>query len=1189
MSSRLPSAVGAASARWLYSAHFLADRLPEWGEFRDLDAARIHADLLALWNAERAILLAGANEGQTEERFIRPVLRILGHAFTLFAEIPGAGKTPDYFLYENDSVREAAETAGAAAKIERALAVADAKRFDRPLDRRTSEGDAVAQIRDYILLSRRPYGILTNGRIWRLYARDSLLVERATHEIDLVRLLEEGEPKDIRYFVAFFGAAALAPGPDGRTFLERALDDSALHAVEISGALERAVFAAVPPIAAGLLGDEPSTRESLDKAFANSLVFLYRVLFCLFAEARSLLPVENPDYRRYSIAAHRIEVASLLDEARPLSTTSDALYAELGALFRLIERGDPGLGVTEYDGGLFEEAAHPWLAGRAVPDAALAPALDGIYRVGSELVDYRDLSVRALGTVYERLLAWELREEGTELVLAESPRRHETGSYFTPEPVVDAIVERTLDPLVQRRSADVIARGLEGEAALDALLDLRVLDPAMGSGHFLVGAAEFLAQAIATDPSYEGDLSLDDLRRLVAERCLYGVDLNPLAVELARLSLWLVTARRGEPLSFLGNLRVGDSLVGADNETLLDPMTGLLEAHIAASAGELLRQVTEIQHRATHTAADAREKRRLAGRAEVLRDAVGTFAEAAIQRFQPPPRADRRRLHWPLEFPEVFVDDRGEPRADAGFDAVIGNPPYIRVQELGRDFADYCRARFATATGSFDAYLVFLERGLALLRPDGRLGFIVPNKLFKLDFGSRLRARFADQELVEEVVDFGVSQLFAGATNYTCILVLDRGGVPELAYRRLRGTRSEVLAELTAGGGAVPAQRFRTASLGTAPWVLVPPEEAAVIAVAGTDSERLGDVTTQIFQGLITSADDVYILEDRGRRGGLHVVYSRASECELELEPDLLHPLASGSDVEPYAFLPLRSLLLFPYKRDGASTRLLTAAELGALERTATYLREHEQRLRARERARMDNDAWYAFGRTQSLGHHDLPKLGVAATVQRLEVAGDLDGGVYFHNVRVNGILGRDGGPSLSSLLVLLNSKLLDWIFRRGSVDHANDYFAANKQFIEGLPIRLPAGNAARDLGLLGMRLHADSASLTSERRGFLDWLEETLGASQRGLPGLRVLQRYETLTSEEVVARLARGRTQLAVDPRERDVRNLIEREHRSSVERLLPLAQRLEEGRTEADERVFELYRIPATMRALVDAEYE
>ncbi len=1181
----LPPGVGSPTARWLFSDHFLSRRVPEWPEWTALDVRALHTDLRALWAAERATL-AGANEGQTEERFIRPVLRLLGHAYTLFPELPGAGKTPDYLFYESEAEREAADAAGGLARVERSLAVGDAKRFDLALDRRSADGDPVAQIRDYVLISGRPFGVLTNGSVWRLYARDTGLVERACHEVDLVTLLEEGSADDLRYFTAFFGAQAFRPVLDGRSFLDRALADSAMHAVEVSSALQHAVFAAVPAVATGLLGDDARTREALDTAFANALVFLYRLLFCLFAESRALLPIDNPDYRRYSAAHHRREVVRLIGEGRHLSHTSDSLFADLRALFRTIDRGDPGLGVTEYDGGLFDPEGHPWLEGRSVPDATLAPALDGIYRVGGELVDYRNLSVRTLGSVYEQLLAWELVESEGNLVLVESPRRHELGAYFTPEPIVDAIVSRTLDPVVSRLSTMAREQELTGEAALNVLLDVRVLDPAMGSGHFLVGAVEFLTQSIATDPSYGGELSLADLRRLVAERCLYGVDLNPLAVELARLSLWLVTAREGEPLTFLGNLRVGDSLVGADNETLLDPLTGLLESHLALAANELLRQVSELQRRATHTGADAREKRRLAAQIEGLRLPLEVFAARSLERFRPP--AGRPLFHWPLEFPEVFVDERGEPREGGGFDAVIGNPPYIRVQEIGREMADYCRTRFACASGAFDAYLVFLERGLGLLAPDGRLGFIVPNKVFKLDFAGKLRELFAQRELVDEVIDFGASQLFAGATNYTCILVLDAAGVEELAYRRLTGAREHVFEGLSSAG-SIPAERFVTRDFGRDPWVLVPPEEATVLRSAADGAESLDEVTRQIFQGLITSADDVYVLDDRGWRGDRRLVWSRASGRELELEPDLLHPLASGVDVERYAFRPLGSLLLFPYRREGEHMRLLHEDELAALELTNGYLQEHVELLRGREAGAMDRAGWYAFSRTQSLGLHDLPKLGVAATVQRLEIAADLEGAVYFRNVRVNGILGREDGLPLTTLLLLLNARLLDWIFRRTAAEHANNYFAANKQFIAGLPIRVPEGSAAATFARLGGRLHELSRATANERSGFLDWLASSLGTRRTALPTLRQLERFDTLTGDELVSLLARGRTRLGFDPRERSLSELIRREQRASAERLGPISAELAAAEREADEMVFELYRLPEEQRRLVETEYE
>jgi hypothetical protein len=1181
----LPLGVGSApTARWLFSDHFLAKRLPNWPEWAALDVRGLHSALQALWAREQATLV-GANEGQTEERLIRPVLQLLGHAYTLFPDLPGAGKRPDYLFYESESEREAADAAGGVARVQRALAVGDAKRFDLPLDRRSAEGDPVAQIRDYILISGRRFGILTNGRLWRLYARDTGLVERACHEVDMAKLLEEGDVEDLKYFAAFFGASAFRPGIDGRSFLERTLADSALHAVEVSGALQQAVFAAVPSIASGLLGDEKPTRESLDTAFANALIFLYRLLFCLFAEARGLLPVENPDYRRYSAGHHRIEVARLIDEGRRLSETSDNLYGELRALFRAIDRGDPGLGVTEYDGGLFDPDAHPWLEGRSVPDATLASALVGIYRAGGELVDYRNLSVRTLGSVYEQLLAWELIERDGEIVLVESSRRHELGAYFTPEPVVDAIVSRTLDPLTSRLSARVREQGLTGEATLDALLDLRVLDPAMGSGHFLVGAVEFIAQAIATDPSYEGDLSLAELRRLVAERCLYGVDLNPLAVELSRLSLWLLTAREGEALTFLGNLRVGDSLVGADNETLLDSMTGLLEAHLAEASSELLRQAGELQRLATHTAADARDKRRLAEQIDGLRLPLEVFAAQSLERFRPP--VGRPFFHWTLEFPEVFVDERGEPREGGGFDAVVGNPPYIRVQEIGRELADYCRARFASAHGSFDAYVVFLERGLGLLAPHGRLGFIVPNKLFKLDFAQKFRERLSQRQLVDEVIDFGASQLFAGATNYTCILVLDAGGIEQLSYRRLIGTREHVLEGLSSAG-SIPAERFETRGLGRKPWSLVPRTEAALLRAAADGSERLDDVTRQIFQGLVTSADDVYVLEDRGWRGNRRLVWSRASGRELELEPDLLHPLASGADVNRYAFRPLESLLLFPYcAAADKRMRLLTEHELTELELTNAYLHEHEERLRARERRRMDHNEWYAYVYPKSLGLHDRPKLGVPRLCERLRVALDEGGAIYLDNVDVNGVLLDGSAPW--SLLVELNSRLLDWVFRRMSVPFQNEYWSANKQFIAGLPIRLPEGSDAAAFEQLGKRLHELSRTAAVERAGFLDWLASSLGTRRAKLPRLKQLERFETLSGDELIALLARGRARLKADPRERSLSELIRREHRAAVERFVPISTELAGAEREADERVFDLYRLPLDQRRLVETEYE
>ncbi len=129
----LPLGVRTSSARWLFSSHFLTQRLTEWDEWSALEVGSTRDELLALWERERGGMV-GANEGQTEERFIRPVLRLLGQAYTLFPEIPGAGKTPDYLFYPDNAERAAADAAGGWPRVERASAVGDAKRFDLALD-----------------------------------------------------------------------------------------------------------------------------------------------------------------------------------------------------------------------------------------------------------------------------------------------------------------------------------------------------------------------------------------------------------------------------------------------------------------------------------------------------------------------------------------------------------------------------------------------------------------------------------------------------------------------------------------------------------------------------------------------------------------------------------------------------------------------------------------------------------------------------------------------------------------------------------------------------------------------------------------------------------------------------------------------------------------------------------------------
>jgi len=1094
---QLRLAVGATQNRNLFPVHFLEDRLPEWPAYADFDASELLADVGEVWEREREReLLPSFNEDQTEDRFIRPILTALGFSYTTRPDLSVAGRRrePDYALFLSKEARSDGERVGGAARYSNAVAVVEAKRFDRPLDRRRATGvlseDPVAQIIHYVSTTRVPFGILTNGRFWRLYAEKGDLVEGAYYEVDLIALLEAGDSRELRKFAAFFSASAFRPDDTGSSFLDRALEESRANALEVGDALQRQVFTAMPGIALGLLGNDRPTPETLKEAFEHTLVFLYRLLFCLHAEARGLLPVDSPHYFEYSVRKQRQDLADAIDQDRKFGHASARLYNDLEALFTLVSGGDEGLGVNEYNGGLFSPGAHPWLMGRVVPDDLLAPALDGLYRLHGQMIDYRDLSVRHLGTIYERLLAYELVPRGSHLELEQAEGRKDSGSYFTPEPIVDLIVERTLEPLLECRSAEIEADGLTGDDALGSFLELRVLDPAMGSGHFLVSAAAYIAQFIATDPSYRGNLEWKEIQRLVAERCLYGVDLNPMAVELARLALWLSTVNGDEPLTFLRNLRAGNSLVGADVDDLLASEVTLFAERLARDAEALLAKTAEIAETRTATGRAVHEKERVAAAADALRHPLDDFADEAIA----PHFSDLEHMfHWELEFPEVFLSTEGALRSDRGFDAVVGNPPYIRIQKLDKELAKWCKERFHTAFGSFDAYLVFIERVVGLLGPGGRLGFIVPNKFLKLESGKKLRGCLAEGQLTEEIVDFGDAQLFDGATNYTCVLTLDYSGHDALTYRKVQGAKDGIptLREIE---GATK-ETFSVDELTEDPWVLVAGEERKLLDMLKAQSETLEEVTKQIFQGLITGADPIFIVEDRGQSVNGHLVYSHAAEGEMLLEPELLHPFASGSEVERYAFKGLGNILLFPYLRTSNGMQLLSEADLDEYPLTAAYLRANEAVLRARDGGKLDNDQWYAFARKQNLGLHDMPKLGVAATVPRLEVAADMNGGIYFHNVRVNGILPREGGPGMCSLLSLLNSKLLDWVFKLGAAEHANGHFAANKQFIAPLPVRQMKVEDERFLDALGRRLYDSTMTLLQERDGFSLWLADLVGA----------------------------------------------------------------------------------------------
>ena len=577
------------------------------------------------------------NESVTEQEIIRPLLGLLGWKDYLPQQgTQGHGEVPDYLLFKDTSAKEqAAASLLTTERYRHALGIVECKRWGLSLDQRNPETRRTpsGQLLNYLTTADIEsdgcvrWGILTNGRVWRLYDHRSRPRLNRYFEVDLQEVLEIDNAAALRLFYLLFRRSSFTPQQGAiSSFLEQALAEGRSYEERVATSLSAVVFKQVFPELVSALDHPPG--HDLQEVRQAALTLLYRFLFVMYAEDRGLLPVNNAQYAAYGLRKPlRQEIAVKIAGGTSLSERAANYYEHFKSLSQLIDKGDRSIGLPPYNGGLFDDEQNPLLLQARIPDAALAPVIHSLSHLdtgdGVHYVNYRDMSVQQLGSIYERLLEYEpVRQESGDIAIRpNATARRDSGSYYTDQGLVDLIVERTLKPLVEERKAAFDQKVSEFENNRDSLseharelalydydpswtiLGLDVLDPAMGSGHFLVSAVDFLThwivemmeyvpavtdrlgvqhqstmlglirktrqdilrQAQAENWQLEEDLLTDQtlIRREVLKRCIYGVDKNPLTVELAKVSLWLHSFTVGAPLSFLDHhLRCGDSLLG---------------------------------------------------------------------------------------------------------------------------------------------------------------------------------------------------------------------------------------------------------------------------------------------------------------------------------------------------------------------------------------------------------------------------------------------------------------------------------------------------------------------------------------------------------------------------------------------------------------------------------------------------
>jgi len=914
------------------------------------DARQRIAELLAKYQALTPAQVKGYHEANTKSAFIEPLFNALG--WNVFDT--------------NEVVREEKASGG---RVDYAFKIGGVSRFyveAKPLRDDLNDPEWVKQALTYAYNKGVSWAVLTNLRSFQVFN-----AHWDVRDLARARALNLGCDDYLSDFEKLWLFSREGVEADA---LDR---EAAKWGMRTRLPVEKNLFADLRKWRAALFTQlfHYNAHLTLDQVDETILRLFNRLVFIRNAEDRHL------EERALLAALHAYESGGrkgrLLEEIEKVFRTYDGYYDSDLFTLHLCDQAfveDPLLegmvrGLYDLPGGL------------ASYDFSILPA-DVLGAVYEQYLGHMATEVKEKAQQQERQLALGIIPAEPEFdITAKKQKRKERGVYYTPTWVVDYIVEQTVGRYIKEHTHNEI-------------LNMRVLDPACGSGSFLIRAYQMLLDYHAQVAGRTAP-ELDMFQRLaILTRNIHGVDLDPQAVEIARLNLLLRAVAKREVLpSLKENVRVGNSLISGS------------EAELRPYFGDSWEQ--------------------------------------------------KRPFNWERVFPDIV--------ARGGFDVVIGNPPYVRIQSLGRDEADYYYDKYDSAFGSFDIYVPFIERGLKLLRPGGWLGYITSGKFLKAVYGKRLQALLLRQATVETIVDLSAQRVFAEATTYPTIMIARQGSGP--SPLRYVGVGADDRPEIAPGLSALPAVEVPQAAIRGGVWPPPSGEARALMGEMARVSESLGQLSAHVFTGLQTSADNVYILEKRREAGvGLVVAASREMGCEVELEAALLKPLLSGKHVQRYAALETKQLLLFPYEVTNGDASLISPQTLQAnYPHCWAYLVANRERLEGREGGKMRHDRWYAFGRTQNLARHDYPKLAIPRLVYRLEAYYDVEGRYYLDNVDVGGLLLKEASEnSYRYVLGLLNSALLDWHFRQVSVPFRGGFRSANRQFIEPLPIRrINFGNRA--------------------------------------------------------------------------------------------------------------------------------
>ncbi|MEK6652006.1 MAG: TaqI-like C-terminal specificity domain-containing protein, partial [Nitrospirota bacterium] len=628
-----------------------------------------------------------------------------------------------------------------------------------------------------------------------------------------------------------------------------------------------------------------------------------------------------------------------------------------------------------------------------IDSGLLAEIIENLYFPKSRY-RFDAIGVELLGSIYERYLGSTIRVTPKLAKVEEKPEvRKAGGVYYTPKYIVDYIVKNTVGKLIEGKSPKQIEK-------------IKILDPACGSGSFLLGAYQYLldyhleyyrkhtkeAQTQFFDFYHKvgpEDLALPlRTKAMILRNNIFGVDIDPQAVEITMMSLYL-KALEGErgmlpkkqhllpPLS--NNIKCGNSLIGYD----------ILDSSLFSS---------------------------LRAEGEAISDET------------------KSRIN-PFDWNSKSVGF-GEMMESGGFDIVIGNPPYVRQEMIG-EFKDYFKNHYEVFQGTADLYAYFIEKGVSLLNKNGIFSYIVANKWMRANYGEPLR-RWMKKQRIEEITDFGDLPVFESATTYPCILRIRKGS----PANQFSATQIKTLAfnNLT---DYVKENSFTVnkTSLGDKGWSLVNEQSQSLLDKLRKAGIPLGEyVKGKIYRGVLTGLNEAFVIDEETKR---RLIREDSKSAEL------IKPFLVGKDIKRYTPPEKgRYLILIPkgWTREHSKNSRST---WNWFKENYPAIANHLQSFTEKAQKRYDKgEYWWELRACDYYEEFEKPKMILPDISVRGNFMFDEAGGQFSVNTTYI-ICSSD-----KSLLAILNSSLMTFFYKNSFAAYRGGYLRFFTQYIEQLPIR---------------------------------------------------------------------------------------------------------------------------------------